>query len=108
MKIEVLWALGLWTGLTAAAGSVVNAEVTPKNGRDGRELYFLDFLDPPECSAHGGCFLLLFGATMHTGTGTDCRETCAFIPFLMRLFGYTCGTCGDKGEKPIWIAGTPN
>ena len=107
MKIILVpWAiLGLWTGLVALADAsndwVVNAEEPPPNHGEHRELYFLDFLDPPACSAYGGCFLGLFGATVYIGTGADCQETCAFFPFFMRLIGYTCGTCGGQGEKYI-------
>ena len=64
-----------------------------------RHLYFLDFLDPPECSAYSGCFLGYFGTAMSTGTDDECREMCGIFPFILRSLGYRCGTCeGRKNE----------
>ena len=91
--LNVVWAFGV------CLAGLVHAQKQGNNNRGHRELYFLDFLDPPECSAYGGCFLWLFGATMYTGSGDECKETCAFFPFIMRSSGYTCGTCEGKKRR---------
>jgi hypothetical protein len=44
------------------------------------------------------CFL---SSKMHRIANNQCREKCALVPNVAKLFGWQCGTCGSKNSPPM-------